>query len=463
MAEDRSTTSPPPTSPPPSPSDYERMPRVSEGRILAGVCSGIGRATGIDPVVIRVGFGILVLTHGQGILLYIAAALFMPSGPADLAPAERLFRRRFDRAGVLSIMAAVLCLSFALTMTGGTAFGDTLAVFTVLGLVLVVSHARGVDLVAAARSFPERLQGHPLGSAAAGHAAGAGAAADRAGTGGVATATGTGTGTASAPVTERISLEKLDRDPGGLPEGMIDLAALSGAGSGGHAGTAWSPVDDDPPPARAAATVTCRPRESSPLTQITMLAALAAGAAIIPVASGYPAPQNAVIVGSVALAVIGAGLLMGGWFRARGLATVGTVLTLSLLAGTAATEIPAGARYGEIEWRPTDGTRTEQDYKVGVGSAVLDLTALPIKPGERVTINAEVLLGGLKVKLPPGARVELDARIGLGDLSVDRRTISGPRAQTTEVLLPADAKTPDPPVIALRIRGKVGDIQVDHV
>ncbi|KAB2351728.1 PspC domain-containing protein [Actinomadura rudentiformis] len=466
MVEDRSAASPPPppqSSTPRSSTEgaYERMPRVTEGRILAGVCTGVGRATGVDPVVIRVGFGILMLAHGQGLVLYIAAALLMPGRPQDLAPAEQLFRRRFDKAAVLSILGALMCLGFALSMAGGAVFGDALAIFTVFGLVLLVSHARGVDLAAAARTFPERLQGHPLDQPYRGAA----------GTAGAAGAESTG-----------ISLDKLGRTPGGLPEGMIDLAALGGTP---HAGT--RPVDDGPvdtlpadtqpagtrPAAEraapsmkarsAGAAAAIRKQQGPPLTQITLLAAMAAGAAMIPVAGGHPAPQNGIIIASVALAVIGGGLLLGGWFRARGLATAGTVLTLSLLAGSAATEVPRDARYGEIKWRPTDATRTEQAYKVAVGSAVLDLTALPMKPGERITINVDVLLGGLKVKLPPKARVELDAQIGLGDMSVDLRTISGPRAKVNEVLPPLDGTTVNPPVISLRIRGKVGEIQVDHV
>ncbi|MFI0447669.1 PspC domain-containing protein [Actinomadura sp. 6N118] len=455
MVEDHSAASPPP--PPqssraqPTPGAYERMPRVTEGRILAGVCTGIGRATGVDPVVMRVAFGILMLAHGQGILLYIAAALFMPGRPQNLAPAEQLFRRRFDKAAVLSVLGGLMCLGFTLSMAGGAVFGDALAIFTVFGLVLLVSHARGVDLVAAARTFPERLQGHPLNQPYQGAAA---------------------PSTAGAEST-RISLDKLDRTPGGLPEGMIDLATLGGTPPADSQPTDTLPADTRPaaersvPPMKAwpagAAAAIRKQHGPPPLTQITLLAAMAAGAAMIPVASGHPAPQNAVIVASAALAVIGGGLLLGGWFRARGLATAGTLLTLSLLAGSAATEVPRDARYGEIKWRPTDGTRTEQDYKVAVGSAVLDLTALPMKAGERITINVEVLLGGLKVKLPPTVRVELDAQIGLGDMSVDLRTISGPRAKVNEVLPPKDGTTVNPPVITLRIRGKVGEIQVDHV
>jgi hypothetical protein len=70
------------------------------------------------------------------------------------------------------------------------------------------------------------------------------------------------------------------------------------------------------------------------------------------------------------------------------------------------------------------------------------------------------VLGGLKVTLPPGARVMLDARIALGDLRVEHRTTSGPNAKTVRTLEPEVAPAGNPPVIVLRIRGKLGDVDV---
>ena len=55
----------------------------------------------------------------------------------------------------------------------------------------------------------------------------------------------------------------------------------------------------------------------------------------------------------------------------------------------------------------------------------------------------------------------MDARIALGDLRVQNRTTSGPNAKVTQVLEP---ETPggNPPLIELRIRGKVGDVDVNR-
>ncbi len=139
---------------------YQRLARDADRRLLPWRCTGLGRYTGIDPVVFRVGFAILVLAHGQGVLLYIAAALLMPASPGESSLAEQFFKRWFDAQAVLSILGALLCVGVALALFGG-AYTDAIAVMVVVGLVLVVARSRGADLVAAARSVPERLAGHP--------------------------------------------------------------------------------------------------------------------------------------------------------------------------------------------------------------------------------------------------------------------------------------------------------------
>ncbi|MEU8800504.1 PspC domain-containing protein [Spirillospora sp. NPDC048819] len=431
---------------------YERLARDAERRVLAGVCTGLGRYTGVDPVVFRVGFALLVLAHGQGIFLYIAAALLMPASPGESSLAEQFFKRWFDGAAVLTILGALLGAGVVFSFFGGVPT-DAIAVLVVFGLVLVVAHSRGVNLVAAARSVPERLSGHPPEPSAA--------------------------WTRSESVTiGSVSLYKdtLHRDAlyedartgappttsgGGLPEGMIDLAAYSAAHSAAQADALSDDAlldEDTAPPATAPAKEHGCGR--SPAATITLLTAMAAGAAMIPVAQPYPAPDSWLIVMAPALAVIGFGLVLGGWFRTRGLATAGTVLTVAMLTTAVAGEMPRNAEYGEVEWRPMDAAHTGQEYKVGVGQGRLDLTALPVAPGQRVTINAQVMLGGLEVTVPRAARVMVDAKIALGDLRVGSKTTSGPNVRSTEVMEPEGRPGGDPPVIVLRIRGKVGDVDV---
>ncbi len=70
---------PPAGSAPPPRHQAERLQRSSSDRLLAGVCGGLGRHFGVDPILFRVGFVALVFAAGTGILLYIALAILMPS------------------------------------------------------------------------------------------------------------------------------------------------------------------------------------------------------------------------------------------------------------------------------------------------------------------------------------------------------------------------------------------------
>ncbi|GAA2572891.1 hypothetical protein GCM10010435_54650 [Winogradskya consettensis] len=55
----------------PTVAPYKQLRRPLDDRIVAGVCSGIGRYLSVDPVLIRVGFAILaVLTWGVALIAY---------------------------------------------------------------------------------------------------------------------------------------------------------------------------------------------------------------------------------------------------------------------------------------------------------------------------------------------------------------------------------------------------------
>ncbi|MCI0345705.1 MAG: PspC domain-containing protein, partial [Chloroflexi bacterium] len=75
----------PPAPPPPFEPQYDapyapihhRLMRRPEGKVIAGVCSGLGTYTNTDPVLWRIGFVVFGLTS-VGVLAYIVAWLVMP-------------------------------------------------------------------------------------------------------------------------------------------------------------------------------------------------------------------------------------------------------------------------------------------------------------------------------------------------------------------------------------------------
>ena len=69
---------------------YKQLLRPLDDRIVAGVCSGVGRYLNADPVVIRVAFAILaVLTWGMALIAYPVMWFLMPEEPAPAPPPWR--------------------------------------------------------------------------------------------------------------------------------------------------------------------------------------------------------------------------------------------------------------------------------------------------------------------------------------------------------------------------------------
>lgn len=72
------------------PSTGERILRRSRtDQVIAGVCGGLGRYLGIDPVMLRIAFVLLLVTGGTGFLLYVIAWIAIPEEAEgeDLGPA----------------------------------------------------------------------------------------------------------------------------------------------------------------------------------------------------------------------------------------------------------------------------------------------------------------------------------------------------------------------------------------
>ena len=62
---------------------YKQLRRSRSDRMVAGVSGGLGRYFDVNPVLYRVGFVVLALLGGAGILIYLAAALVIPDEGRD--------------------------------------------------------------------------------------------------------------------------------------------------------------------------------------------------------------------------------------------------------------------------------------------------------------------------------------------------------------------------------------------
>jgi len=98
--------SPPPADPPPGP---RRLTRSSSDKVLAGVAGGLGRYFDIDPIIFRIGFVVLTLAGGAGVLAYLAAWVLVPEDPVPgQAPTDRSRAATIAGAAVLALAAIVL-------------------------------------------------------------------------------------------------------------------------------------------------------------------------------------------------------------------------------------------------------------------------------------------------------------------------------------------------------------------
>jgi len=109
--------------------------RDTNNRVIAGVCSGLARHIGVDPLIVRVAFVAAASAGGIGVAIYLLAWVFVPAGDAPARPV----RLRTGRGTVeIALGVALLALSVLLTFRAlGLLFSDVI----VWPLVLVAAGA----------------------------------------------------------------------------------------------------------------------------------------------------------------------------------------------------------------------------------------------------------------------------------------------------------------------------------
>jgi phage shock protein PspC (stress-responsive transcriptional regulator) len=147
--------------------DLQRLQRSRSDRMLAGVCGGLARYFEIHPAVFRVGFVVLTLLGGAGILIYAAAALVMPDEGKVDSVATAALRNRKDHPWPL-IGLGLLAVAGALLLSQATLWpdGDTWFLFLIAGALIlwVTRHsteapaATGVETTDPAAKRPRRLR-----------------------------------------------------------------------------------------------------------------------------------------------------------------------------------------------------------------------------------------------------------------------------------------------------------------
>lgn len=81
-----------------------KLRRTTEGRMLAGVCSGIGEYTGVDANIIRLLLGAFTLFGGSGVILYVLGWVLIPEAGSDVSIAQDLIDKNRDNPKVQDVV-----------------------------------------------------------------------------------------------------------------------------------------------------------------------------------------------------------------------------------------------------------------------------------------------------------------------------------------------------------------------
>jgi phage shock protein PspC (stress-responsive transcriptional regulator) len=123
--------------------EQRRLTRPREDRVFAGVCSGLGRYFGVDPVLFRVASVALIFFGGAGLILYLAAVLLIPNEGEERPETRRRRDRALAIVGVILLVVAAGSIFSHGVFHIGWAFGPFVFIALVgLGVWWLVSGER---------------------------------------------------------------------------------------------------------------------------------------------------------------------------------------------------------------------------------------------------------------------------------------------------------------------------------
>ncbi|MEU3072494.1 PspC domain-containing protein [Streptomyces laurentii] len=412
---------PPPAETPPAPP----LRRSRGQKVVAGVCGGLGRHFGLDPVIFRVTLGVLAVTGGAGLIFYGFAWLLIPLDGEEENEGRRLLTGRVSGSSLAAVlMALVGCGIFLSTLNNGGLLGFSLILSLAVSGAAVWSQRR--TAVAAVADEGGRID--PAAALAVAEAP---------------------PETKAPPVIDFTMSWWRDPIVKDGSTGKVAIGYLWGphagvdqdgrvAGETPRPGWHWGPKP--PTPGRPAAP--SRPAEDSwtSIGGLVFLLALVAGG----LGTGltwhtHPLGTSLQIGLAAALAVIGVGLVISSFLGRTGFGTICLlVLTTGLLTVTSVLPKEISTVWERETWRPAAVAAVQPRYKLDTGVGRLDLSQLAIPAKTTVTTRARVGAGKLEVVVPRNATVRLRAQVGLGDLAL-------PPQHTTTAVRPAVPSAPATP------------------
>lgn len=401
--------------------------RDRRSKAVAGVCGGLGRHLGTDPVIFRILFVVFSFVGGLGLLAYAAAWLFVPQEGAEQSEAHRML------TGNNPWMAALMAIGLGLGVIAAVSAlsngpSGMWPMWLIAGAVFAVLLWRGDIKLGRFAAFgqqrPPTWWQQPVPEAEQ----------------------------TEPPARPQGSDE--DGDDGGEPRDEVPphyaayAAAPPAFGTGPDIGLAAA-ENNHPAPARR--------RSYGGLVLANLLAVAgalgvlnAAGAISLTWLSG----------GALVLMLLGGGMVIGGLFgKTTGLVPIGLVLAIPLIL-LAAVGVPLHGTVGDSDWAPASAADVQPVYQIGVGDGSLDLSKAAPGAGNTVQVSAEVGIGDLDVTLPKDVVVRVRAHDGAGSLDAGD-TVETSRWNLNENFeIPTDAEHPQGTIL-LVVNVGIGDVNLE--
>ncbi|OKJ59888.1 hypothetical protein AMK27_20735 [Streptomyces sp. CB02009] len=431
--------------PPPAEAVSARPLRRSRGgKVVGGVCGGLGRYFDLDPVIFRVVVGVLAVPGGLGLIFYGFAWLLIPAEGEDENEGRRLLTGRVSGGTLAAVlMALVGCGVFLSMLHSGSMLGSALLVAFALSSAAVWSRHRQAGAVEAEGRADAATASRPVAEA--------------------------------PPETKAPPLAE-------FPSWWRDPIVKDGSTGKVAVGYLWGPqgiVDQDglvdgevpKPGARwKAGSAPGRPKPSirrSPLSIGGLVYLLAMAAAVIGTSLTWESEPlgTSLQTGLVAaLAVFGLGLVVSSFLGRTGFGTVFlTVVTAGLLSLTTAVPGQITTEWIRETWKPASVSAVQPRYELGTGVGTLDLSALAVPAGTTVSSSIEVGAGQLRVIVPKNAVVKVHAQVGLGDLQLPGEPADdidvAPDRDVTRTLAPP-AGTAPAGTLDLSLKVSIGQVEV---
>lgn len=414
--------------------------RPTRGRLLAGVCGALARATNTDPILWRVIIAVLTIFGGFGVLAYLLGWLLLPADGDTASPVESLLGRgQSATSSTLTVIAGVIALlSVGAFVSEPFRPGILGAVLLGAAVLLLLRDQRGRTRPGHSPAWPHtagQTPGpSPVGPTTGPHptAAYTPGAAPMWSTPAGPTPPGDtdpyGSGAPAGPGYPSQAPPYPSAPPYPTPPPAFGTPPLFGAQPPSSTQQPFAPrgpfapgaLPPQPPPPRRFTPPSPRPRQPrSKLGRLTFSLLLVVIGALIAIDLGLrPVPTNAYL--AAALATVALGLIIGTWFgRARGLIAVGIVLSVALTSVAGASHIDRGWRGGEVTWAPISVSQLESSYGQDVGDLRLDLTKVDFATTtDPIALDVRVDVGSVTLILPPNVDVVIDAKVNVGNADV---------------------------------------------